>query len=108
MEEFCKAEKVSYNKMHNCLGRTNHQYHCCDRQIRRLAKYKNNSFFTGSPEAAKSLARLLSHFANCKDHHIDSFTYLCDVFRRIKKTAKEYLVNLPERKWVPMPVLAVA
>ena len=80
----------------------------CERQIRRLAKYRNNSFFTGSPEAAKRLARLLSHFANCKDHHLDSFTYLCDVFRRIKKTAKEDLVNLLEHKWQPMPVLAVA
>ena len=27
LEEFCKAEKVSYSKMLNCLGRTNHQYH---------------------------------------------------------------------------------
>ena len=36
----------------------------CERQIRRLAKYRNNSFFTGSPQAAKRLARLLSHFAN--------------------------------------------
>ena len=80
----------------------------CERQIRRLAKYRNNSFFTGSPEAAKRLARLLSHFANCKDHQIDSFTYLCDVFRRIKKTAKEDLVNLLEHKWQPMPVLVVA
>ncbi len=80
----------------------------CERQIRRLAKYRNNSFFTGSPEAAKRLARLLSHFANCKDHHIDSFIYLCDVFRRIKKTAKEDLVNLLEHKWHPVPVLAVA
>ena len=80
----------------------------CEMQIRRLAKYRNNSFFTGSPEAAKRLARLLSHFANCKDHHIDSFTYLCDVFRRIKKTAKEDLVWLLEHKWQPMPVLAVA
>ena len=80
----------------------------CERQIRRLAKYRNNSFFTGSPEAARRLARLLSHFANCKDHHIDSFTYLCDVFRRIKKTAKEDLVNLLEHKWQPMPALALA
>ena len=36
----------------------------CERQIRRLGKYRNNSFFTGSPQAAKRLARLLSHFAN--------------------------------------------
>jgi hypothetical protein len=79
----------------------------CERQIRRLAKYRNNSYFTGSPEAAKRLARLLSHFANCKDHHIDSFMYLCDVLRRIKKTAKEDLVNLLEHKWQPMPALAV-
>ena len=27
LDEFCKAEKVSYNKMLNCLGRTNRQYH---------------------------------------------------------------------------------
>ena len=27
LEEFCKAERVSYSKMLNCLGRTNHQYH---------------------------------------------------------------------------------
>ena len=27
LEEFCKAERVSYNKMLNCLGRTNYQYH---------------------------------------------------------------------------------
>ena len=25
LEEFCKAEKVSYSKMLNCLGRTNYQ-----------------------------------------------------------------------------------
>ena len=27
LEEFCKAEKVSYKKMLNCLGRTDCQYH---------------------------------------------------------------------------------
>ncbi len=27
LEEFCKAEKVSYSKMLNCLGRTDHQCH---------------------------------------------------------------------------------
>lgn len=27
LEEFCKAEKVSYSKMLNCLGCTNYQYH---------------------------------------------------------------------------------
>ena len=31
LEEFCKAEKVSYNKMLNCLGRTNYQYHPVDK-----------------------------------------------------------------------------
>ena len=31
LEEFCKAEKVSYSKMLNCLGRTNHQYHPVNR-----------------------------------------------------------------------------
>ena len=27
LEEFCKAEKVSYSKMLNCLGRSNHHYY---------------------------------------------------------------------------------
>ena len=27
LEEFCRAERVSYNKMLNCLGRTTLQYH---------------------------------------------------------------------------------
>ena len=27
LEEFCKVENVSYNKMLSCLGRTNRQYH---------------------------------------------------------------------------------
>ncbi len=58
-----------------------------ERQIRRLAKYRNNSFFTGSPEAAKRLTRLLSHFANCKDHHIDS---LYIIFVRCVTSHQEY------------------
>ena len=69
---------------------------------------RNKQLSTGSPEASKRLARLLSHFANCKDHHLDSFTYLCDVFRRIKNTAKEDLVYLLEHRWQPMPALALA
>ena len=110
--ELVKAVKYAL-KEYPCLlnafqdGSLDFSNNRCERQIRRLAKYRNNSYFTGSPEAAKRLARLLSHFANCKDHHIDSFMYLCDVLRRIKKTAKEDLVNLLEHKWQPMPALAV-
>ena len=62
------------------------------------------SYFRHQP----SFRALLSHFANCKDHHLDSFTYLCDVFRRIKNTAKEDLVYLLEHRWQPMPALALA
>ena len=69
---------------------------------------RNKQLSQGSPQAAKRLARLLSHFANCKDHHLDYFTYLCDVFRRINKTAKEELVNFLEHKWQPMPAMALA
>ena len=111
--ELFKAVKYA-QKEYPCLlnalrdGTLDFSNNRCERQIRRLAKYRNNSFFTGSPEAAKRLARLLSHFANCKDHRIDSFTYLCDVFRRIGKTAKEDLVNLLEHKWQPMPALTLA
>jgi len=34
LEEFCKAEKVSYKKMLNCLGGTNHQCHSVIKPMR--------------------------------------------------------------------------
>ena len=43
----------------------------CERQIRRIAKYRNNSFFVGSPEAG------------------------------IKTTSKEKLVGLLAHRWQP-------
>ena len=32
----------------------------CERQIRRIAKYRNNSYFVGSPESGVRFARLMS------------------------------------------------
>ncbi|MFR3186642.1 MAG: hypothetical protein ACLTOV_00295 [Phocaeicola sp.] len=77
---------------------------CCERQIRRIAKYRNNSFFVGSPESGVRFARLQSVFANIRNHKLNAVAYLCDVFRRIGKTAKEELVNLLPHKWQPMTV----
>ena len=37
---------------------------CLERQIRRIAKCRNNSFFVGSPAAGVRFARLMSVFAN--------------------------------------------
>ena len=45
------------------------------------------------------LARTLTIFANCKAYNIAPYKYLCDVFRRIKNTAKDQLVNLVAHKW---------
>ena len=72
-----------------------------EREIRRLAKYRNNSFYVGSPKGGERLARTLTIFANCKAYNIDPYKYLCDVFRRIKNTAKDQLVNLVAHKWQP-------
>lgn len=71
----------------------------CERQIRRIAKYCYNSYFVGSPELSVRFARLMSHFANIRKHNLAPVEYLCDVFRRIKKTAKDKLVDLLAHRW---------
>lgn len=76
----------------------------CERQIRRVAKYRNNSFFVGSPEAGVRFARLMSVFANIRTHKLDPVEYLCDVFRRIKKTAEEKFADLLAHRWQPASV----
>ena len=70
-----------------------------ERQIRRIAKYRNNSYFVGCLESGMRFARLMSHFANIRKHNLDPVEYLCDVFRRIKKTAKNKLVDLLAHRW---------
>lgn len=79
-----------------------------ERQIRRIAKYRNNSYFVGSPESGVRFARLMSHFANIRKHNLDPVEYLCDVFRRIKKTAKDKLVDLLAHRWQLATVTAWA
>lgn len=70
-----------------------------ERQIRRIAKYRNNSYFVGCPESGVRFARLMSHFANIRKHNLEPMEYLCDVFRRIKNTAKDKLVDLLAHRW---------
>ena len=79
-----------------------------ERQIRRIAKYRNNCYFVGSPESGVRFARLMSHFANIRKHNLDPVEYLCDVFRRIKKTAKDKLVDLLAHRWQQATVTAWA
>ena len=79
-----------------------------ERLIRRIAKYRNNSYFVGSPESGVCFARLMSHFANIRRHNLDPVEYLCDVFRRIKKTAKDKLVDLLAHRWQLATVTAWA
>lgn len=49
--------------------------------------------------------RLMSVFANIRNYNLDPITYLCDVFRRIGKTAKEDLETLLAHLWTPQAVL---
>lgn len=53
----------------------------------------------GSPESGVRFICLMSHFANIRKHNLDPVEYLCDVFRRIKKTAKDKLVDLLAHRW---------
>ena len=101
---------TEYPCMLRCLedGSLDLSNNICERQIRRIAKYRNNSFFVGSPEAGVRFARLMSVFANIRNHHLDPIEYLCDVFRRIKNTSKEKLVDLLAHRWQPATVSAWA
>lgn len=104
--ELLKAVKYAlteYPCMLRCLedGSLDLSNNICERQIRRIAKYRNNSYFVGSPEAGMRFARLMSHFANIRKHNLDPVEYLSDVFRRIKTTAKDKLVDLLEHRWQP-------
>ena len=79
-----------------------------ERLIRRIAKYRNNRYFVGSPESGVRFARLMSHFANIRKHNLDPVEYLCDVFRRIKKTATDKLVDVLAHRWQLATVTAWA
>ena len=101
---------TEYPCMLRCLedGSLDLSNNVCERQIRRIAKYRNNSYFVGSPESGVRFARLMSHFANIRKHNLDPVEYLCDVFRRIKKTAKDKLVDLLAHRWQLATVTAWA
>ena len=104
-----KYAKKEYPCLLHCLknGALDFSNNSVERGIRRLAKYRNNSFFVGSPKGGARLARTLTIFANCKAYNIDPYKYLCDVFRRIKTTAKNQLVNLVAHKWQPQMAPAI-
>ena len=97
---------TEYPCMLHCLedGSLDLSNNICERQIRRIAKYRNNSFFVGSPKAGVRFARLMSVFANIRNHNLDPVEYLCDVFRRIKNTANDKLVELLAHRWQPATV----
>ena len=104
-----RARRAAEKKVHRHTGRDvslDLSNNICERQIRRIAKYRNNSLFVGSPESGVSFARLMSVFANIRNHHLDPIEYLCDVFRRIGTIAKEKLVDLLPHRWQPATVPA--
>ena len=110
--ELVKAVKYAlkeYPCLLHCLknGALDWSNNSVEREIRRLAKYRNNSFYVGSPKGGARLARTLTIFANCKAYNIDPYKYLCDVFRRIKNTAKDQLVNLVAHRWQPQMAPAI-
>ena len=41
----------------------------------------------------------MSHLATIRKHNLEPVEYLCDVFRRTKKTAKDKLVDLLAHRW---------
>ena len=63
---------TEYPCMLRCLedGSLDLSNNVCERQIRRIAKYRNNSYFVGSLESGVRFARLMSHFANIRKHNL--------------------------------------
>ena len=63
---------TEYPCMLRCLedGSLDLSNNVCERQIRRIAKYRNNSYYVDSPEVGVGFARLMSHFANISNHNL--------------------------------------
>lgn len=72
----------------------------CEQQMRRIAIYRNNSFFVGSIESAKRFARLCSLVQCAKLCKKNSTRYIEDLLNKIGNTVKDEYVNLLANRWV--------
>jgi len=55
--------------------------------------------FFGSDRGGRTAAILMSFIATCKDHHMDPFAYLKDVFARISDHPAKRLAELLPTSW---------
>jgi transposase len=70
-----------------------------ERALRGIAVGRNNWIFYGSDNGGNTAAVLTSLVATCKDHHIDPFAYLRDVFTRISAHPINQLEELLPDIW---------
>ncbi len=69
-------------------------------QMRKIAIYRNNSFFLGSVKSAKRFARLISLVQSAKNCKRNVQKYFHDTLNSVMVTAKEDLVSILPHKWV--------
>jgi hypothetical protein len=73
-----------------------------ERALRGIAVGRGNWLFYGSDNGGNTAAILTSFVATCKDHHIDPFTYLRDVFTCISAQKVNQLEELLPDQWKKM------
>ena len=81
--------------------RPGHQqsYNLAERMLRAQAIGRRNWTFLGSDRGGRTAAVLYSLIGTCKHHHIDPFTYLQDVLRRLPAHPADQLGELLPDVW---------
>jgi len=71
----------------------------CEQQMRRIAIYRNNSFFVGSIESAKLFARLSSHVQSSVLCKKNTMRYIQDILNKVGNTGKDRYATLLVNRW---------
>ena len=71
----------------------------CEQQMRRIAIYRNNSFFVGSIESAKLFARLSSHVQSSVLCKKNTMRYIQDILNKVANTGKDRYATLLVNRW---------
>lgn len=72
----------------------------CEQQMRRIAIYRNNSFFVGSIDSAKRFARINSHVQSSTLCKKNTMRYIQDLLNKVGNTIKDEYAGLLPNRWV--------
>lgn len=72
----------------------------CEQQMRRIAIYRNNSFFMGSIDSAKRFARINSHVQSSTLCKKNTMRNIQDLLNKVGNTIKDEYAGLLPNRWV--------